>query len=118
MTQDFSLWKHQVRQAIRGLSTFEPPFGQGFRAALHALYIESHFVEFMAAQGWRQAGLGEEAGAVLLNLQTQLNDYDEPDTDVAVLADPRWWAILGVVLQAAALLGGDDCQVYRPRPHR
>lgn len=105
MTQDFNLWKHQVRHAIRGLSAFEPPVGRGFGAALHALYIESHFAEFMATQGWRQAGLGEEAAAVLRTLQTQLDAYDEPDTDLAVLSDPRWWAILGVALQAVALLG-------------
>ncbi|MBF9223016.1 hypothetical protein [Hymenobacter ruricola] len=104
MTQDFTLWKHQVRRAIAGLCAFAPPAGPGFHAALQHLYAESHFAEFMAFQGWRQAGLTEEAGRALRTLQAQLDAYDEPDTDVAILADPCWWAILGRAVEAAAVL--------------
>jgi len=105
MTQDFTLWKHQVRLAIGALCAFAPPTGPGFRHALQDLYVEGHFTEFMAFQGWRQAGLSEAAGQALHNLQLQLDAYDEPDTDAAILADPHWWAILGLGLHAVALMG-------------
>jgi hypothetical protein len=105
LTHDFSLWKDQVRQAIDGLYSFAPPVGPGFHAALRRLYTECHFAEFIACQGWRRAGLDERSGAALQALQAQLDAYDEPDTDVAIWADPQWWGILGQAMQVAALLG-------------
>lgn len=102
MTQDFSLWKYQVRQALAYLCDLSS--GPGFRAALLGLYVESHFAEFVAYQGWRQAGLDKATSQALQELQRQLDAYDEPDTDAAILADPRWWAIRGHGLQVIALL--------------
>lgn len=107
MTQDFSLWKHQVRHAIEGLRAVKPrPLvpesmadNASFSTAMRTLYVGSHFAEFTAYDAWRQAGLDEATGEALKALQAQLDDYDEPDTDAAILADPTWWAILGLAIQ-------------------
>jgi hypothetical protein len=111
MTQDFTLWRLQVRQAITGLCALDGRPGTvdrhdcpAFRRALEALYVESHFTEFMACQGWRQAGLSAATGQALYDLQAQLDTYDEPDTDAAIVADPGWWAVRGLAGFAVALL--------------
>lgn len=112
MSQNFSLWKHQVRHALEGLCAVKPlppapePAGgnASFATAMHTLYVESHFAEFVSFDAWRQAGLDETTGTTLKLLQEQLDDYDEPDTDAAILADPTWWAILGLALQLTDLL--------------
>ncbi|WP_460547216.1 hypothetical protein [Hymenobacter daeguensis] len=106
MTWDFRLWKHQVRLALGKLCALDFPRGAcgaeandaGFRAAIRELYVESHFTEFLACEAWRQAGLDETTGRALFALQHQLNAYDEPDTDAAIVADPAWWAILDLAL--------------------
>ena len=110
MSQDFHLWKRQVRRAIASLCTFEVGRGPdrltnaGFHTAMHRLYVEGHFTDFLSYQAWRQAGVGETAGRALKELQRELDAYDEPDTDVAILADPTWWAIMGLALQVVDLL--------------
>jgi hypothetical protein len=112
MRQDFTLWKHQIRMALRRLGALDFPRGvpsqqatdAGFRTAMWGLYNESHFSEFLACQAWRQAGLSPATGAALLSLQQQLDAYDEPDTDVAIVADPAWWVVLGQILRVVDLL--------------
>ena len=111
LMQDFKLWRHQVCQALQGLLTFDArraasgvSASAGFQVVLQVLYVESHFTEFLSYQAWRQAGLDEEAGHALNALRQQLDAYDEPDTDVAILADPMWWHILGQVTLVVALL--------------
>ena len=115
MTQDFTLWKHQIRRAIEGL--YAPALCSGarspamesddatFHQAMHALYGESHFQEFLSCQAWRQAGLNEATGHALQALQQQLDAYDEPDSDAAIAGDPVWWAIQIQAQTAVALLG-------------
>lgn len=106
------LWKHQIYTAVNQLCTFDFPrnvYGPeaddaGFRAAMHGLYIESHFTEFLACQAWRQAGITEDTAEALNTLQHCLNAYDEPETDAAILADPAWWAILGQASRVVKLL--------------
>jgi len=111
MSQDFQLWKHQVRHALRSLCTldFHRAAGEkgadaGFRSAMQALYVESHFTEFLACEAWRQAGLNEAAGQALQVLQHQLDAYDEPATDAAIVMDPSWWAIVGQAALVVTLL--------------
>jgi hypothetical protein len=102
MSQNFSLWKYQIRNALNRLCAvdFHQAAGAqasdaGFRAAMQGLYIESHFTEFLACEAWRQAGLNDDAGKALQVLQHQLDTYDEPATDAAIVMDPGWWAIVG-----------------------
>ena len=103
MSQDFTLWKHQIRVALHQMCALDFPRGvpavqatdAGFRSIMEGLYQESHFNEFMACQAWRQAGLPNATGAALQVLQQQLDAYDEPETDMAIVADPAWWVILG-----------------------
>ena len=111
MSQDFRLWKHEVRRALRGLCALDfhrAPGGNdsdaGFRSAMQTLYGESHFTEFLACDAWRQAGLSEATGRALQQLQQQLNAYDEPATDAAIVTDPGWWAIVGQAALIVALL--------------
>ena len=112
-SQDFIRWKHQLRRALRQLCALDfprdVPAGQatdaGFRAVMAGLYQESRFTEFMACQGWRQAGLANATGNALRTLQQQLDAYDEPETDAAIVADPAWWVILGQAMLVADLLG-------------
>jgi hypothetical protein len=112
MSQDFTLWKHQIRVALNRLSTLDFPRGvpaqeatdAGFRTAMWQLYNESHFSEFLACQGWRQAGLSPATGDALRTLQQQLDAYDEPDTDAAIVADPAWWVVLGQIMRVVKLL--------------
>jgi hypothetical protein len=73
MSQDFILWKHQVRLALRGLCTLDFPRGAhgtnandaDFRAAMRGLYVKSYFTKFLACEAWRQAGLSDSAGKAL-----------------------------------------------------
>jgi hypothetical protein len=112
MSQNFLLWKHQVHVALVKLCALDFPRGvpaaeatdAGFRAAMQELYIESHFSEFLAGDAWRQAGLSQATGAALHTLQRQLDAYDEPSTDAAIVADPAWWAVLGQALLVIELL--------------
>jgi hypothetical protein len=113
MSQDFALWKRQIRVALDRLCALDFPRGvpqaqatdAGFRAVMHGLYMESHFAEFMACQAWRQAGLPPATGEALHTLQRHLDAYDEPATDAAILADPAWWAVLGQAALVVDLLG-------------
>lgn len=113
MSQDFSLWKHQLRLAISQLCSLDFPRGvsqadatdAGFRAVMQELYSGSHFTEFLACEAWRQAGLDNAAGEALRTLQQSLNAYDEPATDAAIVADPAWWGILGHASLVVKLLG-------------
>jgi hypothetical protein len=112
MSQDFVLWKRQIRAALRQLCALDFPRGvsaaqatdAGFRAVMESLYQESGFTEFMACQAWRQAGLPKATGEAMQALQRQLDAYDEPETDVAIVADPAWWAILGQAIVVIELL--------------
>ena len=114
MTGDFSLWKSQICQAVRGLCDidFQPSTswreaianGSNFQQALQRLYVDSHFTEFLSWQAWRQAGLSTEAGTELLTLQQLLDAYDEPATDAGILLDPNWWVILSQAKKVIFLL--------------
>ena len=110
MTRDFSLWKRTVQQAIVGLYTFEvsddpaQPATAGFQTALGRLYGEGLFTEFLSYQAWRQAGLDDVASEALETLRRELDAYDEPDRDEAIMADPTWWAIMGLAMQVVDLL--------------
>jgi hypothetical protein len=103
MSQDFTLWKSQIRLALGRLCALDFPRGvpaqeatnAGFHAVMQGLYGECHFTEFLSYQAWRQAGVDEPTGQVLQALQEDLDCYDEPDTDAAIVADPAWWAIVG-----------------------
>ena len=96
---NFILWKTQIVQAIEGLNTIGYQFAGGwydnanFRAAIQRLYVDANFSEFLSYQAWRQVGVGEALGNKLESLRHQLDLYDEPDSDAAVLADPIWQAI-------------------------
>jgi hypothetical protein len=111
MSQDFQLWKHQVRQALHELCALDFHRATGamssdaaFRSAMQALYIGSHFSEFLSCQAWRQAGVNETTSSALHALQRQLDAYDEPATDAAIVLDPNWWAIVGQAALVVTLL--------------
>lgn len=114
MTQDFTLWKHQVSRAIGRLCDIEfqasgcfvgqERNGAGLREALSSLYVESQFGQFLSFGAWRQAGLDEATGQELDALRRQLDAYDEPDSDAAILADPNWEAIVVRVKKVLLLL--------------
>jgi trimethylamine:corrinoid methyltransferase-like protein len=111
MSQDFSLWKCQIRTALNRLCALDFHQAVGaqdsdasFRSAMHELYIESHFTEFLACDAWRQAGVSEATGQALQVLQHQLDAYDEPATDAAIVTDPNWWAIVGQAALVVTLL--------------
>ena len=107
-------WKAQVGQAIAGLSEIEYQLsgcvagedhnGAGFKQALDFLYAESHFPQFLSLEAWRQAGLTDRAGSELETLRQQIDAYDEPDSDTAMMADPAWGAILFQAHKALRLL--------------
>jgi hypothetical protein len=111
MSQDFMLWKHQVRQALSRLCSLDfhrtagaTASDAGFRAALQGLYMDGHFTEFLACEAWRQAGVDEAGGHALQVLQRQLDAYDEPATDAAIMLDPEWWAIAGQAARVVTLM--------------
>ena len=119
MSQDFILWRHQVRRAVGNLCTLdtqqnahkEEDTNNGFHAAMRTLYVESHFTEFLACQAWRQTGLDEAAGSALHLLQHQLDAYDEPDTDAAIIADPTWQSIQHQATIVVTLLSRPEATV-------
>lgn len=101
MTGDFILWQQQVRRALQGLRRVgRAGTGQAlsFRQAMQALYGESHFSAFVNSRAWEQAGLGNKTGAALQQLQQQLDLFEEPDTDDALLIDPDWQRIMAQVV--------------------
>ena len=104
MSNEYALWKQDLRRAIGCLR--EIPFqasacwagaeaaGSSFQRALNHLYQECQFPSFVALDAWRQAGLNAAAGAELVAFKHQLDAYDEPKSDAAIVTDPHWHAIL------------------------
>jgi len=91
MSDEYALWKLELRRAICNLCAIEfqqsgcwigaSSAGATFREAMSRLYDASQFVEFLTYQAWRQAGLDDAAGDELNELRLLLDAYDEPDTD-------------------------------------
>ncbi|HEX8326625.1 MAG TPA: hypothetical protein VF629_03715 [Hymenobacter sp.] len=112
MSNEYALWKQDLRRAVGGLCDLLFPVGAGgagaaepsFLQALRYLYQECRFPAFVALEAWRQAGLNAAAGAELAAFMHRLDAYDEPDSDDALWADPRWLAIRRHAARVHALL--------------
>lgn len=104
MSEEYALWKHDLRQALHHLCYIDfylgsghrgtEHYGAGFRAAMNVIYTDCRFEEMFALRAWEQAGLEEEAGRQLQWLKNLIDAFDEPDTDAAILAHPHWHRIL------------------------
>jgi hypothetical protein len=104
MTQEYALWKHDLRQALHQLRYIDfylgsqreggESYGAEFREAMNVIYADCRFEGFFALRAWEQAGLDEEAGRQLHGLKELIDAFDEPDTDAAILAHPQWHRIL------------------------
>lgn len=107
MTSDFTLWRQQVRralQAMRLVGRAGSDHTPSFKQAMQALYADSQFSAFVNSRAWEQAGLGSKAGDALQQLQRQLDLFEEPATDDALLFDPDWQRILAQVVVVTLLL--------------
>ncbi|HEX8506740.1 MAG TPA: hypothetical protein VF630_15355 [Hymenobacter sp.] len=104
MTEEYALWKHELRRALQQLWHINfylgreqegvEQHGDEFRDALRAMYTDCRFEQFFALRAWEQAGLSQEAGQQLQVLKNLMDTFDEPDTDAAILAHPQWHRIL------------------------
>jgi hypothetical protein len=114
MLNEYVLWKCELRRAIVCLQAVDfqatacwlgaGTGGTSFYQAMSHLYGDCKFPDFLALEAWRQAGLSPEAGKELQDFKNQLDAYDEPETDAAILADPLWHAILQAAARVADLL--------------
>ena len=107
MTSDFILWQQQVRralQAMRLVGRTRAGHAPSFKQAMQTLYSESQFSAFVNSHAWEQAGLGDKTGNALQQLQQQLDLFEEPDTDDALVFDPDWQRILAQVVVVTLLL--------------
>jgi hypothetical protein len=101
MSEEFTLWRSRLKDAIGHLSSIVPAAKRkadskhpGFDEAMSRLYIEAEFNDFLSYQAWRQAGLNKHAGKELDLLKQRLDAYDEPETDAEILNDPSWKLIV------------------------
>jgi hypothetical protein len=111
MSNEYALWKQDLRRAIGGLRELTVQAGAGgeaagssFQQAMNYLYQACQFPAFVALDAWRQAGLDAVAGAELVDFKHRLDAYDEPESDAAILADPHWHDLLRQAVRVQALL--------------
>ncbi|HEX8329758.1 MAG TPA: hypothetical protein VF629_19635 [Hymenobacter sp.] len=123
MSNEYALWKLDIHRALCHLLELQPrncwalemSEGEPFREAMRLLYQDCKFAEFLSLRAWQQAGVSEEAGAQLQALKSQLDAYDEPDTNLGIFTDPGWHLILQKVQDLIGVLGLPDCAPAGPR---
>lgn len=124
MYNEYALWKLDIHRALCHLLELHPGHewalemseGELFREAMRLLYQDCKFAEFLSLRAWQQAGVSEEAGAQLQALKSQLDAYDEPDTNLGIFTDPAWQLILHKVQELVGVLDPPACGPSAPRP--
>jgi hypothetical protein len=102
---EYLQWKKRVYQAIedvsdlafqhRAWSTLGPEVSS-FVETYSTLYDDCSFPKFLAldATVWQQLGLTVHTRQEMEILRCLMNAYQEPDTHAAILADPKWQAVV------------------------
>ena len=102
MANDYTLWRHDLLQALPArhrvsahrLHRGGAGHGSSFREAIRRLYTDCQLEKFVSLRAWQQAGLTERMKQQRQALKRLLDDDQEPDTDAEILADPGWHATL------------------------